>query len=107
MPDFTLAPESAPPAATPMLIPHLILEQYARGQAGGRFSAASLFADISGFSAVTNVLLAQGSEAAESLVYVCFGSEPQAVHRQVLTRVSDRLLVLYQEHSPLPDQWDG
>jgi len=48
-----------------------------------------------------------GGEAVESLVYVCFGSEPPAVHRQVLTRVSDRLLVLYQEHSPLPDQWDG
>ncbi len=45
---------------------------------------------------------APGAGSAESLVYVCFGSEPVGVHRPVLLRASDRLLVLYQEHSPLP-----
>jgi hypothetical protein len=41
---------------------------------------------------------------AESSVYVCFGPEPPAVHRAVLARATDRLLVLYQEHSPLPGE---
>lgn len=62
-------PENGKPG-TPMLIPHMILEQYALGQCGGRFSAASLFADISGFSAVTSVLMEQGTEAAESLAEI-------------------------------------
>ena len=47
---------------------------------------------------------AAGGAPAESVVYVCFGSEPDAVHRQVLSRVTDRALVLYQEHSPLPGE---
>jgi len=38
----------------------------------------------------------------ESVAYICFGSEPATVHQKVLSRVTDRLLVLYQEHSPLP-----
>jgi len=38
----------------------------------------------------------------ESVAYICFGSEPSTVHQKVLSRVTDRLLVLYQEHSPLP-----
>ena len=47
-----------------------------------------------------------GGEPAESLAYVCFGSEPASVHRRILSRATDRLLVLYQEHSPLPDEWE-
>jgi citrate synthase len=44
---------------------------------------------------------------AESLAYVCFGPEPDPVHRRVLSRAADRLLVLYQEHSPLPGEGDA
>ena len=47
-----------------------------------------------------------GGGAAESAVYVCFGPEPIAVHRRVLGRITDRALVLYQEHSPLPGEAD-
>lgn len=45
---------------------------------------------------------APGGGCVESVVYVCFGSEPAAVHRRVFARATDRLLVLYQEQSPLP-----
>jgi hypothetical protein len=57
--------------------------------------------------AVLTTADAPGAGPAESLVYVCFGSEPPAVHRPVLLRASDRLLVLYQEHSPLPADRDA
>ena len=54
--------------------------------------------------------LATATEAvsmpARSLVYICFGSEPASVHRRILLRATDRLLILYQEHSPLPFQWE-
>ena len=53
---------------------------------------------------VLNAAAAPGGPPAESAVYVCFGPEPAAVHRQVLSRVTDRALVLYQEHSPLPGE---
>lgn len=74
-----------------------------------RFAAVAGRTDLEAGPPVACLATARepGGETAESLVYVCFGSEPPAVHRQVLTRVSDRLLVLYQEHSPLPDQWDA
>ncbi len=45
-----------------------------------------------------------GGAPVESAVYVCFGPEPAAVHRQVLSRITDRALILYQEHSPLPGE---
>jgi hypothetical protein len=37
-----------------------------------------------------------------SVAYVCFGSEPAAVHRRSVAQATDRLLILYQERSPLP-----
>jgi class 3 adenylate cyclase/tetratricopeptide (TPR) repeat protein len=49
------------------LVPRFILEKYAEGETEGRFAAVSLFADISGFSAVTNALMRHGSEAAEAM----------------------------------------
>jgi len=77
-----------------------------------RRTAAALGDDLPAFAdaalaagppvAVLDHAAAAVSGPAESLVYVCFGSEPAAVHRRVLMRVTDRLLVLYQEHSPLP-----
>ncbi|MBD3222598.1 hypothetical protein GF314_15290 [bacterium] len=47
---------------------------------------------------------APASGPCDSLAYVCFGSEPAAVHRRCLTQATDRLLVLYQERSPLPGE---
>jgi len=44
---------------------------------------------------------------AESLAYVCFGSEPTTVHRRCLAQGTDRILVLYQERSPFPGEDDG
>lgn len=52
------------------LIPQYILEKYARGESLGQFPAVSLFADISGFSAVTNTLVPHGSAGAEAMAAV-------------------------------------
>ncbi len=49
------------------LIPHFILNQYARGRFQGRFRAASLFTDISGFTALTEMLMQHGRDGAEVL----------------------------------------
>jgi hypothetical protein len=43
----------------------------------------------------------------DSVVYVCFGSEPRDVHRRCVGQATDRLLVLYQERSPLPGEEDA
>ena len=47
-----------------------------------------------------------GGDPLASGVYICFGPEPAAVHRRVLSGVTDRILVLYQEYSPLPGERD-
>ena len=47
------------------LVPHFILENYAAGVYSGQMQVASLFVDISGFSAITNALSQHGSETAE------------------------------------------
>jgi class 3 adenylate cyclase/tetratricopeptide (TPR) repeat protein len=47
------------------LIPHFIFEQYQLGKQYGRFEAATLFLDISGFTAMTQTLMAHGKEGAE------------------------------------------
>ena len=52
------------------LIPRFILDKHTAGETNGRLAnghlqAVCLFADISGFSTVTNTLVAHGSEAAE------------------------------------------
>jgi class 3 adenylate cyclase len=52
------------------MVPHFILEKHAAGERQGHFAAVSLFADISGFSAVTHALMARGSEAAEAMADV-------------------------------------
>ncbi len=50
---------------THRLVPHFILAQHAQGARHGRFEAASLFVDISGFSAVTDALMRHGQHGAE------------------------------------------
>lgn len=49
----------------PDLVPRFILEKYAVGQHQGEFLAATLFMDISGFTAMTQTLMQQGKEGAE------------------------------------------
>ncbi len=59
------------------LVPHFILEKYAAGEMAGQLDVASLFVDISGFSAVTSTLAQHGSEAAEVMADVmCRVFEP-------------------------------
>ncbi|MCI0732080.1 MAG: tetratricopeptide repeat protein [Chloroflexi bacterium] len=52
------------------LIPEFILEKYGRQEWHGRFPAAALFLDISGFTAITETLMRQGKEGAEILATV-------------------------------------
>jgi predicted ATPase/class 3 adenylate cyclase len=51
----------------PELVPQFILDHYARGHTSGGFQAASLFVDLSGFSAVTSALMQHGNQAAEAM----------------------------------------
>ncbi|MFO7654970.1 MAG: hypothetical protein R6X25_14310 [Candidatus Krumholzibacteriia bacterium] len=46
---------------------------------------------------------AQGDFQADG-VYLCAGSEPPAEHARVLGRMADRVLILYQDRSPLPGE---
>jgi class 3 adenylate cyclase/tetratricopeptide (TPR) repeat protein len=52
------------------LVPDFILEQYTLGNSQGRFKAASLFVDVSGFTAITETLIQHGKEGAEVLAEV-------------------------------------
>lgn len=52
------------------LTPRFILQQYDVGRENGRFTAAALFVDISGFTAVTETLMQQGKVGAEMLADV-------------------------------------
>lgn len=52
------------------LIPHFICQKYAAGDDHGHFYATTLFADISGFTAVTEQMIAHGQEAAERLAHM-------------------------------------
>jgi predicted ATPase/class 3 adenylate cyclase len=52
------------------VIPAFILQRYAAGETTGRLSAAALFADVSGFSAMTDSLMEHGQHGAEVLATV-------------------------------------
>lgn len=49
------------------LIPQLILEQYRQGNRQGRFQAATLFVDLSGFTPLTEALMRHEKDGAEAL----------------------------------------
>ncbi|MBX2928460.1 MAG: tetratricopeptide repeat protein [Saprospiraceae bacterium] len=49
------------------LIPHFIQEQCQKGKAHGRMQAYTMFVDLSGFTALTETLMAQGTRGAEQL----------------------------------------
>ena len=56
------------------------------------------------------VLATAGRErgpAADSLVYLCLGTEPPRRHYRVLAGATDRARILYQERSPLPGDAEG
>ena len=49
------------------LVPQFILDQFARGELDGRFPAAGLFFDLSGFTHLTESLMSHGTYGAEVL----------------------------------------
>ncbi len=49
------------------LVPHFIAERFKSGETKGRFHAVALFADMSGFTHMTEVLMQRGKENAELL----------------------------------------
>lgn len=49
------------------LIPYFIQQQFERNVFNGRFQAAALFADISGFTPLTETLMAHQKDGAEAL----------------------------------------
>lgn len=67
------------------LAPHFILEQFVRGQFNGRFQAATLFIDISGFTATSNIFMQQsmtGGEAMADVMQSIFDPLVEAVYAQ-------------------------
>ncbi|MDX1687282.1 MAG: adenylate/guanylate cyclase domain-containing protein, partial [Candidatus Promineifilaceae bacterium] len=52
------------------LVPHFIIDRHARKESSGRFAAAAVFVDVSGFSALTDQLMARGQHGAEVLAGV-------------------------------------
>lgn len=67
------------------LIPRLILDRFALGERNGRFAATILFADISGFTPLTETLFQyqrRGAEILSNLLDETFGEMVQAVHQQ-------------------------
>jgi predicted ATPase/class 3 adenylate cyclase len=49
------------------LVPQFILEQFTQGRFYGRFPAATLFLDLSGFTDITNAVMQQGKEGGEAM----------------------------------------
>jgi predicted ATPase/class 3 adenylate cyclase len=86
---------------SPELVPQFILRQAARDQSDGRFPAAALFVDLSGFSAVTSALMSHGSEAAElmaNIMEAIFAPLVNAVYEQegfITTFAGDAFTALF------------
>lgn len=83
------------------LTPHLILENYASGHLKGEFSAIGMFADMSGFSAMTDELMTHGQHGAEVLAVVlrkAFGPMIQSIYEQggfIATQAGDAFTALF------------
>lgn len=58
---------AAPSTHNRRLIPQFILDHLARGELSGKLDAASLFIDLSGFTTLTEALMAHGPQGAEVL----------------------------------------
>ncbi|MCS6992652.1 MAG: tetratricopeptide repeat protein [Anaerolineales bacterium] len=87
------------------LVPHLILEEYAAGRRRGEIAAVGMFADMSGFSAMTDELMTHGQHGAEVLAVVlrkAFAPMIQSVYEQggfVATQAGDAFTALFPVHS--------
>lgn len=83
------------------LLPHLILEEYAARRLKGQLTAAGMFADMSGFSAMTDELMTHGQHGAEVLAAVlrrAFEPMIQSVYEQggfVATQAGDAFTALF------------
>lgn len=67
------------------LVPHFVLERMTAGVQNGRFTAACLFIDSSGFTPLTSALMAHGPVGAELIadaLKTIFGPLVQMVHEQ-------------------------
>jgi class 3 adenylate cyclase len=91
------------------LVPQFILEKYTHGESGGSFQSASLFADISGFSAATHALMKHGGEAAEAMADIMlsiFGPLVEQIHARggfITTFAGDAFTALF----PIEGEDDG
>ncbi len=83
------------------LVPHFIQEHTLRGEHRGKFSAISLFLDISGFSAITEALMAHGPHGAEvlaSMMRQAFDPLAKSVFAQggfIATMAGDAFMALF------------
>lgn len=83
------------------LVPHPILEHYAIGKTKGEFVAVGLFADMSGFSAMTDELMTHGQHGAEVLAVVlrkAFEPMISSVYEQggfIATQAGDAFTALF------------
>src|SRR5262245_46577785 len=90
------------------LVPRFILERHAAGERTGELGAAALFADVSGFTALTEALQSRGKEGAEALARaLAFYFDPliDAVHDRggIITGIAgDGISAIYPEepHGP-------
>lgn len=83
------------------LIPHIILQNYASGNLSGEFASVGMFADMSGFSAMTDELMTHGQHGAEVLAVVlrkAFGPMIQSVYEHggfIATQAGDAFTALF------------
>lgn len=88
------------------LVPDFILEQYRVGNYRGSFQAAAMFADLSGFSKMTNALAVHGQGGAETLAEVMrvfFGPLVEAVYTQggyVVGYTGDAITAIFPDDPP-------
>ncbi len=98
---------SQPPMRT--LLSHFIQQQHAAGNERGRFRAAGLFIDLSGFTAMTESLMQHGTNGAEALVAVMraiFGALVDCVYTQggfVARTAGDAFTALFPLEDALQD----
>ncbi|MCB0163148.1 MAG: AAA family ATPase [Anaerolineae bacterium] len=83
------------------LTPHFIIEQFEQGLRQGRFPAASLFVDISGFTVVTETLMAHqqyGVEALARIMRAIFDPLAASIYRHggfICTCAGDAITALF------------
>jgi len=83
------------------IVPEIIIENYRAGRYQGSFTAASLFLDISGFSAMTDALMGHGRHGAEvlaSMMRSVFDPLVQAIFGQgglIVGYAGDSVTALY------------